>query len=50
MKVYKVRYEYLELSNETKEKFKDNLRSINKLTVQDALLIDKIFDEFIENL
>jgi hypothetical protein len=42
--------EYLKLANETKEKFKDYLQSINRLSTHQALLTDKMFDEFIENL
>jgi hypothetical protein len=42
--------EFLNLANETKEKFKNNFQSANSLSVHDSLRIDQIFDAFIENL
>ena len=42
--------EYLKLANKTKEKFKDNLQSMNKLSIHQKLLMDKMFDEFIGSL
>ncbi|MBB3186635.1 hypothetical protein [Microbacter margulisiae] len=42
--------EFIKLAKETKEKFKDNLQDINDLSIDQSLLIDKMFDEFIESL
>ncbi len=40
---------FIEIVDDTKEAIKNNERTFNNLTVEFALQIDKLFDEFLES-